>query len=155
MWWRLPRSEFAKNRGEGNRKSLKRLVDSGIVPGIIAYQNNQPVGWCALGPRETYPALDRSRILKRVDDKEVWSVVCFFTTKQFRHQGVTASLLKAAVDFAGQHGARIIEGYPIEPRKGRLPDPFVFTGIVSTFGRAGFAEVVRRSKNRPIMRYAV
>jgi GNAT superfamily N-acetyltransferase len=155
MWWRLPRSEFSKNRGEGNRKSLKRMVDSGIVPGIIAYENNQPVGWCALGPRETYPALERSRILKRVDDKEVWSVVCFFTIKQFRHMGVTASLLKAAVDFAGQHGARIIEGYPTEPREGRLPDPFVFTGIVSTFRRAGFAEVVRRSENRPIMRYAV
>jgi GNAT superfamily N-acetyltransferase len=155
MWWRLPRSEFSKNRGEGNRKSLKRMVDSGIVPGIIAYENNQPVGWCALGPRETYPALERSRILKRVDDKEVWSVVCFFTTKQFRHKGVTASLLKAAVDFAGQRGARIIEGYPTEPREGRLPDPFVFTGIVSTFRRAGFAEVVRRSENRPIMRYAV
>jgi len=153
MWWRLTRSEFIKNKGEGNRKFLKRIVDSGIVPGIIAYPNSQPIGWCALGHRETYPALERSRTLKRVDDKEVWSVVCFFTVRQFRHKGVTTSLLKAALDFARQHGARIIEGYLTEPRRGKLPDPFVFTGIVSRFRRAGFAEVVQRSENRPIVRY--
>jgi GNAT superfamily N-acetyltransferase len=153
MWWRLTRSEFNKNKGEGNRKSLKKIVDSGIVPGIIAYHDSRPIGWCALGPRETYPALERSRTLKRVDYKEVWSVVCFFTAKQFRHKGVAKSLLKAAVDFALQHDAKIIEGYPTEPRKGKLPDPFVFTGIVSTFRKAGFAEVVRRSENRPIVRY--
>lgn len=117
MWWRLTRSEFIKNKGEGNRKFLKRIVDSGIVPGIIAYPNSQPIGWCALGHRETYPALERSRTLKRVDDKEVWSVVCFFTVRRFRHKGVTTSLLKAAVDFARQHGARIIEGYLTEPGK--------------------------------------
>ena len=117
MWWRLTRCEFNKNKGEGNRRSLKKIVDSGIVPGIIAYHDSQPMGWCALGPRETYPALERSRTLKRVDDKEVWSVVCFFTARQFRHKGVTTNLLKAAVDFARQHGARIIEGYLTEPGK--------------------------------------
>lgn len=128
MWWRLARKEFIENKGEGNRRSLKNIVDSGGIPGIIAYINDQPVGWCALGPRETYSTLERSRILKRVDDKQTWSVVCFFIAKQFRRKGVTTNLLKAAVDFALQRGARIVEGYPIETKRGKLPDPFAYMG---------------------------
>jgi GNAT superfamily N-acetyltransferase len=155
MWWRLARKEFIENKGEGNRRSLKSIVDSGGVPGIIAYHNGQPVGWCALGPRETYSTLERSRILKRVDDKQTWSVVCFFIAKQFRHKGVTINLLKAAVDFALQRGARFVEGYPTETKRGRLPDPFVYMGVASTFRKAGFAEVIRRSEARPIMRYTM
>jgi len=155
MWWRLARKEFIENKGEGNRRSLKSIVDSGGVPGIIAYHNDQPVGWCALGPRETYSTLERSRILKRVDEKQTWSVVCFFIARQFRHKGVTINLLKAAVDFALQRGARIVEGYPTETKRGRLPDPFVYMGVASTFRKAGFAEVIRRSEARPIMRYTM
>jgi len=89
MWWKLKRSDFMKQKGEENRKALKKLTDSGEIPGIPAYVGAEPVGWCAVAPREAYPALERSRVLKRVDDKPVWSIVCFYVAKQFRRKGLT------------------------------------------------------------------
>jgi GNAT superfamily N-acetyltransferase len=153
MWWRLTRSVFEKQKGEKNKRAMKKIVDSGQAPGIIAYANGQPVAWCAVAPREQYPVLERSRTLKRVDEVPVWSVVCLFVARPFRRQGVTVKLLKAAVKYAQNHGAKIVEGYPVEPKKDRMPDVFAWTGFVSAFRKAGFVEVLRRSETRPIMRY--
>jgi GNAT superfamily N-acetyltransferase len=155
MWWRLKRSEFERQKGEGNRKAIKRIVDSGEVPGILAYAKGQAVAWCSVAPRETYSLLERSRTLKRVDDKPVWSIVCFFTAKPFRGKGITLKLLRAAIECVDKHGGKIIEGYPVEPKSGRMPDAFAYTGLVSTFRKAGFVEVARRSETRPIMRYII
>ncbi|KPL19273.1 MAG: hypothetical protein AMJ92_03765 [candidate division Zixibacteria bacterium SM23_81] len=155
MWWRLKRSEFEKQKGEGNRKALKKLVDSGEVPGLLAYADGQPIAWCSVGPRESYPVLERSRILKRVDHKPVWSVVCFVVAKSYRHKGVSMALLEAAVAYAQEQGARIVEGYPVEPKKANMPDVFAYHGLASTFRKVGFTEVARRSETRPIMRYFI
>ncbi len=155
MWWRLPRSEFMRNCGERNREAFKSIVDSGKVPGILAYVKGQPVGWCAIAPRETFPKLERSRILKRIDDKPVWSVVCFFIAKAFRRKGVSVKLLKAALKYATEQGAKIVEGYPVEPKKGRTPNGFAYTGLASAFRKVGFVEAIRRSETRPIMRYII
>jgi GNAT superfamily N-acetyltransferase len=155
MWWRLKRSQFEQQKGEGNRKALKRIVASGEIPGLLAYLHNEPVAWCSVAPRKAYATLERSRILAPVDDKPVWSVVCFFVAKPFRHKGVTMKLLKAAIEYVKRQGGRIIEGYPVEPRKARMPDAFAYTGLASTFRKAGFVEVIRRSETRPIMRYSV
>ena len=155
MWWRLTRSQFEKQKGEENKKALARIVDSGQTPGLLAYADGQPIAWCSVAPREAFPRLERSRILKRVDDQPVWSVVCFFVGKPFRRKGVTVRLLEAAVEYAKEHGAKIVEGYPVEPRKTSTPDAFAFTGLASAFRKVGFVEVLRRSETRPIMRYAV
>lgn len=155
MWWRLTRSEFMRQRGEKNKKALKSIVDSGKVLGILAYTGGQPIGWCAVAPRETFPKLDRSRLLRRVDDKPVWSVVCFFIDKVFRRKGVSVKLLKASVDYVRKQGGEIVEGYPVEPKKGWTPDPFAYNGLASAFRKIGFVEVTRRSETRPIMRYVL
>ena len=99
--------------------------------------------------------LERSRLLKRVDAAPVWSVVCFFVSKAFRGKGVTTVLLQAAVEYAGEHGARTVEGYPIEPKTPRIPPVFAWTGLASAFRKSGFVEVERRSDTRPIMRYVI
>jgi GNAT superfamily N-acetyltransferase len=154
MWWRLSRSEWNRGKGEGNRKAFRKLVSSGAEPGVLAYADGEPVGWCAVAPREQYPALNRSRILKPVDDQPVWSVTCFFIARGFRHQGLSTGLLKAAIDFARARDAKITEGYPHDAKKATA-DVFVFTGLASAFRKAGFKEVARRSKGRPIMRMSV
>ena len=154
MWWRGKRSEFEQNKGEGNRLALKAIVDAGQIPGILAYHDEQPVGWCSVAPRLDFSALNRSRILKPVDEQPVWSIVCFFIARSYRHQGVSEFLIRSALEYAWQNGARIVEGYPIDPNEpGKSPDPFVFTGLLSSFLKAGFVEVARRSETRPIMRY--
>ena len=155
MWWRLTRAEFAKKRGSGAKRALKKLVDGSDVPGLIAYADGEPVGWCSVAPREEYASLERSRVLKRVDDKPVWSVVCFFVARSHRRKGVTVALLEAAVAYAAKKGARIVEGYPVEPRSGKTADVFAYTGLASAFRRAGFEEILRRSQTRPIMRRVI
>ncbi len=151
MWWRLPRAQWVKQKGGGNKKAIRKLVTEGNVPGILAYADGQPVGWCAIGPREDYPRLATSRILKPVDAQAVWSTTCFFVARPFRRRGVTVELLKAAVEFARRGGAKIVEGYPVEPHEEQA-DVFVYTGLASAFRKAGFKEVLRRSPTRPVMR---
>lgn len=155
MYWKLTSPDFMRQRGEMNKQSFRNIVDSGKVPGILAYLKEQPIGWVAVAPRESYPRLERSRVLKRVDDKAVWSVVCFFVAKTFRHKGVSTGLLKATVDYVDKQGGKIVEGYPVEPKKDWTPDPFVYTGLASAFRKAGFVEVARRSETRPLMRYVL
>jgi GNAT superfamily N-acetyltransferase len=152
MWWKLPRAAFEQGKGDGNRKALKKIVAAGTVPGILAYHEGVPVGWCAVEPRAHYQRFDKSRVLKPVDDTPVWAVTCFFVAKPYRGRGIMTRLLQAAKDHARRHGATLLEGYPVEPSKGRLPDPFVYTGLPSAYRAAGFVEVARRSPTRPIMR---
>lgn len=152
MYWRLRRKDYEANKGEGNRRRLKRLVTSGPPPGVLAYAGGKPVGWCAVAPREDYPVLGNSRILSPVDDQPVWSVTCLFVARGHRRSGLSSKLVQAATDFARAHGARLVEGYPVEPKKGAMPDAFVWTGLAGSFEKAGFKEVARRSPTRPIMR---
>jgi GNAT superfamily N-acetyltransferase len=155
MWWRMTRSEFNREKGEGNKKAFKKIVDRGEVPGILAYVGREPIGWCSVAPREAFSSLERSRILKKVDNKPVWSVVCFFVAKPFRYKGVSVSLLKAATEYVKKQGGKIVEGYPVEPKTEKFPDAFAYHGLASAFRQAGFKEVARRSKTRPIMRYHI
>ena len=135
--------------------AFKNIVDSGSVPGILAYYDQRPVAWCSFGPRENYPVLDRSRILKRIDDQDVWSVVCFFIAKGFQKKGISVELLKAVINYVQQKGVKILEGYPIEPKKQNMPSVFAWTGFSPAFLKVGFEEVLRRSQTRPIMRYYI
>ena len=155
MFWRVPRKQFDAGKGAGNKNALKKIVTAGKRPGIIAYLGKEPIGWCAVARREDYIALERSRILKPVDDKPVWSISCLFIKKPYRRQGVSAHLIRAAVDFAARRGAKVVEGYPVEPSMEKMPDPFLWHGIPSAFKTAGFKEVLRRSKSRPIMRFEI
>jgi GNAT superfamily N-acetyltransferase len=155
MFWRQTGAEFAARKGEKNRRTLRRLVQSDEPPGLIAWVDGQPAGWIALAPRRAYARLERSRILAPVDDRsDVWSVPCFFVARAHRRHGLTAALLAAAVDHAARRGARVVEGYPVEPA-GEQADVFVYTGLASAFRRAGFREAARRSPTRPVMRYEI
>lgn len=155
MWWRLPKREFDAQKGEGNRRAMKAIVDAGRVPGLLAYHQGRPVGWCSVAPRREFSRLERSRILAPVDGEPVWSVVCFYVAKPYRGRGVAVGLLKAAVEYVRRCGGKIVEGYAVEPKKGSTPDLFAYHGSAAMFRKAGFEEVARRSETRPIMRYVI
>jgi GNAT superfamily N-acetyltransferase len=154
MWWRAAPADFRAGHTGGNRRAFRRLVRSGTEPGILAYHGDEPVGWCAIAPREAYARLGRSRVMAPVDERPVWSVTCFFVARDHRRRGLTVALLRAAARFAAERGARIVEGYPVEP-DARQPDTFMYTGLAAAFRAAGFEEVARRSPTRPVMRRAV
>jgi len=154
MWFRARVKDFRSASGRENKPAMKAIVDSGHVPGLLAYVNGEPAGWCSLDPREQFPHLEHSRTLRRIDDRPVWSVVCFVIGKKFRRQGLMGALLRAAVDYARSQGAQVIEGYPVEPGA-ELTGYAGYTGIASAFRRAGFVEAARAPNGRPIMRYYV
>lgn len=137
--------------GPEHRQSLQGLVEDGRVPGLLGYVHGVPAAWISLGPRADYAKLARSRIMKPVDDAEVWSVVCTFVARQFRGQGWLHPLLDAAIDWARDQGAPMLEAYPVD-KAHRSPDEFMFFGSRSLFEQAGFREVLRRSPTRVVMR---
>ncbi|MDB5075815.1 MAG: GCN5-related N-acetyltransferase [Chloroflexi bacterium] len=155
MYLKLPRATFDRQKGAENKEAIRAEIIGGGTPGLLAYAGDEPAGWCAIAPRDAYPALARSRILKPVDESPVWSVTCFFVARPYRRQGLAARLLRAAVDHAATHGATIVEGYPVDSRQDKMPDTSAWMGLASTFQAVGFTEVARRSESRPIMRYRI
>jgi GNAT superfamily N-acetyltransferase len=154
MTWRVSRAQFNRQKGNGNKAAMRRIVKSNAMPGILAYLNGKPVAWCAVAPRQVYVALERSRILKPVDDQPVWAISCLFVAKSFRRQSISSQLIRAATEFAASRGAKIVESYP-QTLDHDLPDAFVWTGLEGAFLKAGFSEVARRSPKRPIMRFVI
>lgn len=155
MYWRLRRSTWAKQKGEKNRRAFRKIVDAGEPAGVLAYDGDKPVGWCSVAPRQDFVTLENSRILQPVDDQPVWSLPCFFVAREYRRKGVTFLLLEGAVEYARKRGAKIVEGYPQDPKSGQMADVFAWTGFASAFKKVGFTEVARRSKTRPVMRKSV
>ena len=158
MFWRLNRADFKNLKGAGTKAILKTMTENNDVAGVLAYVEGKPAGWCSVSPRHEYAALENSRILKRVNDIPVWSIVCFFVAKPFRHQGIMAELLKGAVKYAEQQGATVIEGYPIDMQGEKLAGQTLnsysgYMGVASAFREAGFVEVAKASETQLIMRY--
>ncbi len=153
MYWRLSRSQFDAGRGEPNRQAFKKIVEAGKPVGLLAYADGKAVGWLAVAPRDEYPTMDHSRVIKRVDKKKVWSISCFYTLTGYRRKGVTLALIEAAKDFVRKQKGTMLEGYPIIPRSEKVDCGSAYTGILSAYQKAGFKEVARYSATRPIMRF--
>lgn len=138
-------------RAQGNRARLKALAGAGDPPGLIGYRDGVPVGWISIGPREEYEPLAHSPVMKPVDDRPVWSIVCFVVPSEYRRQGVAAALLEGALAYAREQGATTVEAYPVD-RPGRSKDDAMWFGAKSMYDKAGFREVARRKLERPVVR---
>jgi GNAT superfamily N-acetyltransferase len=151
MFWRVPRSEFSAGSGAKNKARYRKIVAAGPPPGLIAYIDGEPAAWAQVCPRADLPTLARSRLLKPVDDKPVWSISCFYVRRGFRGQSLTAKLVKEAQAFAKANGGTVLEAYPWKTaeKKGSVT---IYTGVASTFENQGFKTVAARAAHRPIMR---
>jgi len=152
-WWLTTSKTFDQLGAVGRRDVLERLVhDADDPPGLLAYRDGEPVGWVALGPRERYGRLQRSPKLRPVDDEPAWVVTCFVVRRDQRRRGVSKALLDAAVAFARDRGAALLEGVPIDTdASARRGAAELYTGVLSTFESVGFVEIARRG-GRPIVR---
>jgi GNAT superfamily N-acetyltransferase len=155
MWLRLTRSEFVQGKGDANRRAFRTIVESGEQPGVLAYAAGEPVGWVAVAPRDKHPVWDRSRNFTRIDDAPVWSISCFFIARPWRHHGIARQLIAAAVGFARERGAKVLEGYPIDGEKASPEGSTAWTGFLSAFTGAGFEECARRAPTRPMVRLKI
>ncbi len=156
-YWRLPRKEFDRARGDEARELMRERVEAGPPPGLIAYQDGKAVGWLQTGPRADTPQWNSPRRLSAplpdapAEDAGVWGATCFFVKAGYRRQGVTTALVAAAVEQARASGARILEACPMDSER-RRDVTTMYVGSAGTFRRAGFTEVARRKADRPLMR---
>ncbi len=154
-FWRLPKQQYLRQKGEVNKQAMRALVLGGAVPGLLAYAGEEPIGWCAVAPRESYPALDRSRSRKALDDQPVWSITCVYVARSHRRQHLSRTLIAAALRHVRSQGGRIVEAYPVPAKPGVRSTNYAYTRFVSAFEAVGFSLHVRRSETRPVMRYFV
>ena len=156
-WYRVPNRNWSNATPTDNRALLADLATKAPAPGLVAYRGNHVVGWVSLGPRADYERLAHSTILAPLDDRPVWSIVCFVVGRPERGQGIARGLLDAAIEHARVNGATTLEAYPTDTGGSRLPAANVYKGTLSMFERAGFTVVARRqatatSTPRPIVR---
>ncbi len=163
-WYRARSIDFRTATAADNRRLMesaaRTAAGQGRAPGLIAYRSGEPIGWVSVGPREDYERLEHSRVLGRVDERPVWSIVCFVVARRSRGEGIATALLSAAVEYARDHGATLLEAYPVDASDGRVPAAAAFKGTLGMFERAGFKVVDRRRANnagadRPIVRRAI
>jgi GNAT superfamily N-acetyltransferase len=156
-----PREAFASFPAEERAHRLREQTDcghpnSGTTSGLVAYLDGEPVGWCAVEPRTAYQGLLRNNRVPwvgRAEDKNdasVWAITCFLIRVGFRKRGISVELARAAVDFAREHGARALEGYPITTKEVILEELHV--GTEGVFARAGFVQVSHPTPRRLVMR---
>jgi GNAT superfamily N-acetyltransferase len=152
MRWRARSADYLPLKTVGRRYALHALVRAGTPVGVLGYLDGEPVAWCSVAARETYAALERSRVLRRIDEAPVWSVVCFFLAPHIRRQGYMVQVLRAAVEHARSRGARIVEGYPVDPAQ-RSSGSYGWMGSPATFLRAGFEIVAEPDRGRYVARF--
>lgn len=151
-YWRLTSGEYARSSPEANRALLLAACASGTAPGVLAYIGETPVGWCGIGPRASMGRLLRSRTIPAIDDRPVWSIVCFDVRVGYRRRGVAVALLDGAIEYARRAGAVALEAYPTDPDGQRLDAVFSYTGFTGMFEAAGFSRVLEtasRASGRP------
>jgi GNAT superfamily N-acetyltransferase len=142
MFWRLRGKDFSQAKVAQLRGGLAELAARPLAPGLVAFRGDRAVGWCSLGPREDFDRLEHSRVIPHVDDRAVWSIVCFAVSRSARGEGVAAALLDAAVNWARKQGAKVLEAYPVQTEPGKAVNAdSAFTGTLPMFERAGFRVV--------------
>ena len=141
MFWRYRARDFARRTVAGNRAQLEAMAADEPAPGLVAIDGERVVGWVSLGPRSAFERLERSRTIPRIDDRPVWSIVCFVVGREARGSGLSRILIDAAVSFARDRGAPAIEAYPADVGGERITPSAAYTGTLSTFLAAGFVRV--------------
>ena len=154
MWFIIPVKDFHAAGSDGNRASFCNLLaKSEHTPGLLAYQDAEPVGWCAVGPRSRYARALKTPTYRGGEaesDADIWLVPCLFVRKDVRRRGVSQALLEAAVDLAKQNGATAVEGFPFSGSKKRSGD--IQVGSEPLFAACGFDVIRTPSPGRVVMR---
>jgi len=146
MYFRLRSKDFAVTGARANRTGLNTLTASAAAadspaPGLIGYRDGRAVGWVSLGPRSDYERLERSTTLRPIDDRPVWSVVCFVVSRSARTEGLARALLDGAIAYARERGAVALEAYPTPTEGARRPAASLYRGTLGMFEAAGFKVV--------------
>jgi GNAT superfamily N-acetyltransferase len=142
LYWRLSSSAYSKAGLKDRERLVRDRISRPPAPGMLAYVDEQPVGWCGLGPRTEFERLARSRTIPAIDDRPVWSIVCFLVRTGFRRRGVGKALLRGAIEYARAEGAVGLEAYPVDTGGRRIQTTAAYVGTTRMFEAAGFQRVI-------------
>jgi len=146
--WRLRSKDMSAAKVPQLRERLHDQAESDQPPGLVAFDGDRAVGWVSLGPRRDFERIVRSRVIPTVDDRPVWSIVCFAVSSSARGRGVARTLLDAAIAYARERGAEAVEAYPVATGDGEAIHPdAAFTGTLPMFQRAGFSVAADRASD--------
>jgi GNAT superfamily N-acetyltransferase len=151
MYWRIGPA-YHKRPRQKNKSAFHRIVTQGPPPGLLAFDCEQPVGWCQLTSRQDLSWLNRKPAFQPVDNVPVWVLSCFYVRRGYRRRGVMTALIVEALKSAKRAHAPALEACPVDTS---VPGSTVnvFTGTASTFRRLGFKAIARRQPSRPMMRH--
>jgi GNAT superfamily N-acetyltransferase len=154
MWWRVPRGGklWQEAKGKKNRLAFRKLVQARQVHAVLAFDGQEPVGWCCFGPRSSFPRMERVKACRRDWSGSTWAIVCFYVPARHRRRGIASRLLQMARDEAFEKGASEVEGYPVTvAEEGKaVPGAFAWTGVPALFEAAGFRELPGQEGSRRI-----
>lgn len=138
---RMGQREIRELGADSREEAMHELTRRHPPPGVLAYRDGEPVGWCGMAPRSAMPRLARSEVMPPVDDVPVWSIVCLVVRVGHRRRGVTGQLIDGAVAYAASEGAPAVEAYPVDPEGGKVDQTMAYVGTLPMFERAGFRVV--------------
>lgn len=152
QYWRMSSGDYGRSTLEARRAALRAQTSETLPPGLLAYVDGEPVGWCGFGVRQRLERLVRSRTIPAIDQLPVWSIFCFTVRVGFRRQGVAHALLAGVIEYAREQGAPVLEAYPVDTGGIRIHGTAAYVGTTSLFEAAGFRRVLEtdaRSDHRP------
>ena len=126
-------------RGPERGERVRQVVDQNPPPGVLAYDGDEVVGWAGVHPRAD-TSFATNRRIPHVDDLDVWSVWCIRVRPGHRGEGISHHLLAGAVEFARDHGAPAIEGYPLDNQGKKIDLTMAYAGTRKLFEKAGFTK---------------
>lgn len=155
-WFTLTNAEFDRTTVDERRDLLRGEVEAAPPPGLVAYVDGEAAGWVRVGPRTVQRRIASTRAIvtstpEPLDDESVWAITCFVVRKEHRGLGVNAELLRSAVDLAREHGARVIEAYPVDASVGKVRPNDLYHGALSTYLAAGFSQTAAPKPGRPLV----
>lgn len=141
-WCLSHRIDSRSNRelvGPARGEYVRELCGRDVAPGVLAYQDDQVVGWAAVAPRSELP-FARSTKIPLVDELPAWSVWCIRVRPGHRGHGISLRLLEGAVAYARTRGAPVVEGYPADNAGKKVDLTMAYVGTRTLFERAGFTK---------------
>ena len=154
MWPRMARKDWLAMDRASRKAAFRAIVERGPPPGLLAYEGEIAVGWCAVGPRTSVAGFQNARTSKLLEPEapeRVFAVTCFYIRSGYRGRGLMGTLADAAVAYAKERGATAIDVCPIDTDR-KLVWGEGFVGLASVFRALGFREIARRTPTCPLMR---
>lgn len=146
-WWVRTWAEWETTDADSNAQRRRDLFARGESDGYLLLENDAPIAWCQVGPRDRLAKLVEQYHLD--PDPSAWAITCFAVLRERRREGHADRMLKMVLeDVARRNVCDAIEAFPVA---GEVDSPLdLWTGPLELFQKNGFS-TIREDPTRPIL----